>query len=61
MLGIKFFIIEIMTFDRIKTNNVASPIAIPFTAEVVTPKVVKHESTTVVSAKASNDDEWESF
>ena len=39
LLGIKFLIIAIITFDRTKINRVANPIDIPFLAELVTPKV----------------------
>jgi methyl-accepting chemotaxis protein len=49
---------------NIKTNEIKHTISTPKSTAskiVTTPKVVKHESSPVVTAKASNDDEWESF
>ena len=37
--GIKFFTNDIATFEQIRTNAVASPIPMPFSADEVVPKV----------------------
>ncbi|GAK35509.1 hypothetical protein JCM15093_605 [Bacteroides graminisolvens DSM 19988 = JCM 15093] len=49
MSGMRFLILEITTFEQIRTNAVANPIPIPLIAEEVVPNVghIPSKSTNV--------------